>query len=115
MGHGPQGPVAMSPSAQARYIGPSRAPGIVCIVLGVLGVLLAFFVLILPYMLFLLGGGGDTDAFDEFATGFRVVAFVIFIVSAAVLTIGIVLTRRANRQRRARMQAVQGPPSVQAS
>ena len=113
--HGPQGPVPMLRAAQAWYRGPSRAPGIVGIVLGTLGVMLALVVLVLPYFGFILGGGGDTDAFGEMAAGFARVALGIFIVSAVVLTTGIVLTRRANRHRRAHWNGLQGLPPAQPS
>ena len=116
-GQGPQGPAPVPPPGQPQYAqpryaqprtpGPSKVPGVVAIVLGSLGILLALFVLILPYIGFILGGGGDTARFDEMAAGFAHVALVIFIVSLVVLTLGIVLTVRAGRRRRELFQAAQ--------
>lgn len=87
--------------APAPVRGPSPAPGIVCIVLGALGLILAALAGLIPGFLFLLGGGGNVDAFGDFASGFFTTAVVLLILGLAVLALGIVLTVRAVRRRRA--------------
>lgn len=96
---------------QVRYRAPSRAAGIMCTISGALGVLLAPVILIVPYMGWFLAGGGDPDApgsLYESVPVFGRAALGIFIVSAALLTVGIVLTVRANRCRCAWRQGLEG-------
>lgn len=89
---------------------PSMAPGILLIVAGSLGVLLATGIILIPGLLFLLGGGGNVDGFGDFASGFVITSVIVAVVSLAVLTTGIVLTVRAARRRRDLRHAAWGWP-----
>ena len=75
--------------------------GIALTVLGALNLLLALGIFILPYGLFLLGGGGDVDAFDEFAGRFVIVAIVVLVVALTMLAGGIAMLVARRRKRRA--------------
>ncbi|MGW7684739.1 hypothetical protein ACWGID_28620 [Kribbella sp. NPDC054772] len=50
----------------------------------------ALVVLILPFGLFILGGGGDTEAFSAMLRGFVTVSAVIAALGLATLTYGII-------------------------
>jgi hypothetical protein len=58
---------------------------------------IALVVLILPFGLFLLGGGGDGEAFSAMLKGFLIVAAVIGVLGLAVLTFGIVAVISSRR------------------
>lgn len=79
---------------------PSVVPGILLIIAGVLGLGVGLCILVIPMFLFLLGGGGNVDAFDDFASGFYTIGFVVAVVSVLVLIAGIVLTTVVARKRR---------------
>ena len=79
---------------------PSVVPGILLIIAGVLGLGVGVCILVIPMFLFLLGGGGNVDAFDDFASGFFITGFVVAVVSVLVLIAGIVLTTVVARKRR---------------
>ena len=79
---------------------PSVVPGILLIIAGVLGLGVGVCILVIPMFLFLLGGGGNVDAFDDFASGFFITGFVVAGVSVLVLIAGIVLTTVVARKRR---------------
>jgi len=79
---------------------PSVVPGILLIIAGVLGLGVGLCILVIPMFLFLLGGGGNVDAFDDFASGFYVTGFVVAGISVLVLIAGIVLTTVVARKRR---------------
>ncbi|MCI4011566.1 hypothetical protein [Brevibacterium sp. ZH18] len=89
---------------------PSVVPGILLMVAGVLGLLLAVGIIMIPGALFLLAGGGNVDAFDDFARGFVVTASIVGIVSLAMLITGIVLTVKVGRKRRRINVAAMGRP-----
>ena len=99
----PQPPYAAPhPPHDARQIQlPSPPPGIVCIILGSVGLALATFVALIPGALFLLGGGGNVDAFNDFASGFITTSVILFLLSIPVVVLGIVLTVRVTKRRRA--------------
>ena len=65
----PQFPMPQPPSSPPPRL-PSVVPGILLMVAGVLGMLLALGIIMIPGVLFLLGGGGNVDAFNDFASGF---------------------------------------------
>ena len=90
---------------------PSLVPGILLIFAGALGLALALIILITPMFLFLLGGGGNVDAFDDFAAGFTRVSFIVAAAALAILVLGIVLTVTAAKKRwRIRFAAMGWPP-----
>lgn len=89
---------------------PSVVPGILLMVAGALGVLLAIGIIMIPGVLFLLGGGGNVDAFDDFASGFVITALIVAAVSLAALVTGIVLTVRTAKKRRRLRHAAMGWP-----
>ena len=75
-------------------------PGILLIIAGVLGLGVGLCILVIPMLLFLIGGGGNVDAFDDFASGFYSTGFVVAVISVLVLIGGIVLTTVVARKRR---------------
>jgi hypothetical protein len=79
---------------------PSVVPGILLIIAGVLGLGVGLCILVIPMLLFLIGGGGNVDAFDDFASGFYSTGFVVAVISVLVLIGGIVLTTAVARKRR---------------
>ena len=79
---------------------PSVVPGILPIIAGVLGLGVGLCILVIPMLLFLIGGGGNVDAFDDFASGFYSTGFVVAVISVLVLIGGIVLTTAVARKRR---------------
>ena len=79
---------------------PSVVWGILLIIAGVLGLGVGLCILVIPMFLFLLGGGGNVDAFDDVASGFFITGFVVAVVSVLVLIAGIVLTTVVARKRR---------------
>ncbi|UVI36010.1 hypothetical protein [Brevibacterium spongiae] len=79
---------------------PSVVPGILLIVAGALGLGVAIVIAVVPMFLFLLGGGGNVDAFDDVASGFAITGLVVGVVSVLVLIAGIVLTTIVARKRR---------------
>ena len=79
---------------------PSVVPGILLIIAGVLGLGVGLCILVIPMLLFLIGGGGNVDAFDDFASGFYSTGFVVAVISVLVLIGGIVLTTVVARKRR---------------
>ena len=79
---------------------PSVVPGILLMIAGVLGLGVGLCSLVIPMFLFLLGGGGNVDAFDDFASGFYTTGFVVAVASVLVLIAGIVLTTVVARKRR---------------
>lgn len=48
----------------------------------------------LPYLLFIVGGGGDTASFDEFARSFRIPGAAIIVAGVIVLLSGVVYAAR---------------------
>lgn len=70
---------------------PSLVPGILLMVAGGLGMLLALGIILIPGVLFLFGGGGNVDAFDDFASGFTLTSHILGFASLAALVVGIVL------------------------
>ncbi|WP_231443851.1 hypothetical protein [Brevibacterium zhoupengii] len=87
---------------------PSVVPGILLMVAGVLGMLLALGIIMIPGVLFLLGGGGNVDAFDDFASGFILTSHILGFASLAALILGIVLTVITARKRRRIRSAAMG-------
>ena len=79
---------------------PSVVPGILLIIAGVLGLGVGLCIFVIPMFLFLLGGGGNVDAFDDVASGFFITGFVVAVISVLVLIAGIVLTTVVARKRR---------------
>ena len=79
---------------------PSVVPGILLIIAGVLGLGVGLCILVIPMLLFLIGGGGNVDAFDDFASGFYSTGFVVAVISVLVLIGGIVVTTVVARKRR---------------
>ncbi|SDR93233.1 hypothetical protein SAMN04489752_0616 [Brevibacterium siliguriense] len=79
---------------------PSVVPGILLIIAGALGLGVGLCILVIPLFLFLVGGGGNVDAFDDFAAGFYTTGLVVAVISVLVLIAGIVLTTVVARRRR---------------
>lgn len=79
---------------------PSVVAGILLIIAGVLGLGVGLCILVIPMALFLIGGGGNVDAFDDFASGFFTTGFIVAVISVLVLIAGIVLTTVVARRRR---------------
>lgn len=90
-------PVTTGAPHPARPRGPRRGLAIAAIVIGPLLIGLGLLVMASPYALFLLGGGGDTEAFGAFAAGFLVPGIVIAAIGVALLVLGIVGLVRARR------------------
>ena len=88
------------PPQGVRAKKPSVVPGILLIIAGVLGLGVGLCILVIPMFLFLLGGGGNVDAFDDFASGFYTTGFAVAVISVLVLIAGIVLTTVVARKRR---------------
>lgn len=82
-----------------RKRGPFIATGVVLLVLGLLGIAAAVLIFIMPFGLFLLGGGGNTEAFDDFAAGFRALAILVAGVSVLLAGGGITLIVVGSRRR----------------
>ena len=74
------------------------APGVTLLVLGLLGIAAAVLIFIMPFGLFLLGGGGNTEAFDDIAANFRLVASLVAGVSVLMAGGGIALIVVAGRR-----------------
>lgn len=106
-GPGQPGPVHQVPTGLKR---PSVVPWILLMVAGVLGLLLAIGIIMIPGVLFLLAGGGNVDTFDDFARGFVITASIVAILSLAMLITGIVLTVKVGRKRRRITAAAMGWP-----
>lgn len=87
---------------------PVPQPSVGTIVLGGFIVLAGAGILALPYLLFLVGGGGDTERFDDFARSFAVTAAVVVIVGLAVAALGII--RAVKTGQRLRDQGVSVVP-----
>lgn len=83
----------------SRKRGPFIATGVVLLVLGLLGIAAAVLIFIMPFGLFLLGGGGNTEAFDDFAAGFRALAALVAGASVLLAGAGITLTIVGIRRR----------------
>ena len=85
---------ATVPDVAARYLRrphprlPSVVPWILLIVAGALGMLLAIGIIMIPGVLFLLGGGGNVDAFNDFASGFILTSHIVGFASLAALITG---------------------------
>ncbi|MGO1291188.1 MAG: hypothetical protein ACTMH0_07815 [Brevibacterium linens] len=88
------------PPQGVRAKKPSVVPGILLIIAGVLGLGVGLCILVIPMFLFLLGGGGNVDAFDDVASGFYTTGFAVAVISVLVLIAGIVLTTVVARKRR---------------
>lgn len=103
----PAGPVPYSAGPVPHSAGPAQAPrrrpfiglGVTLLVLGVLGIGAAVLIFILPFGLFLLGGGGNTEAFDGFAAGFQITALVVAALSVCAIGGGITLLIIGSRRR----------------
>ncbi|MFF0344748.1 hypothetical protein [Kribbella sp. NPDC004875] len=80
----------VGPRQQPGASGARRRPGVAGVVAGIILLGVALVVLILPFGLFLLGGGGDSEAFSAMLRGFVIAAAVIGVLALAVLTFGIV-------------------------
>ncbi|WP_350278816.1 hypothetical protein [Kribbella sp. HUAS MG21] len=72
--------------------------GIKAVAAGAILFALAFAVLVLPYGLFILGGGGDTEAFADLQRGFAIASAVIAVLALAVLVSGTVTILTARRR-----------------
>ncbi|WP_135447312.1 hypothetical protein [Brevibacterium aurantiacum] len=103
----PQFPMPQPPSSPPPRV-PSVVPWILLMVAGVLGMLLALGIIMIPGVLFLLGGGGNVDAFDDFASGFILTSHILGFASLAALILGIVLTVITARKRRRIRDAAMG-------
>lgn len=77
---------------------PIPQPRVGTIVLGGFMVLAGAGILALPYLLFLLGGGGDTEKFDDFARSFALTAAVVIIAGLVVAVFGVVRAVKTGRQ-----------------
>lgn len=88
----PPPPVAPPPPVVATTsAGQGRIGGILG---GGLVVALGIGMMILPYLLFLVGGGGDTAAFGEFARSFLIPGLVVVVAGIALLVTGVVRSTR---------------------
>lgn len=72
------------------------------------GILLALGIIMIPGVLFLLGGGGNVDAFDDFAFGFILTSYNLGFASLAKLVLGIVRTVVTAKKRRRLRHAAMG-------
>ncbi|WP_029088982.1 hypothetical protein [Brevibacterium album] len=80
---------------------PSLVFGVVCLVAGALILAAGLLVLVTPMLLFLMGGGGNVEAFEEFARPVYTTGALISLPGLAVLAAGVVLVvirRRARRR-----------------
>jgi hypothetical protein len=91
-GHYPAGPPIV-PATNHR-----ERRGIKAVAAGAILFALAFAVLVLPYGLFILGGGGDTEAFADLQRGFAIASAVIAVLALAVLVSGTVTILTARRR-----------------
>lgn len=79
--------------------------GIALVVLGALNLLLALLIFAMPMGLFILGGGGNTDAFGELTARFALFALVALVPGILMLVSGIVMLVVRRRKRRAALQS----------
>lgn len=73
-----------------RRMHPLRIWGIVAVVLGVLLGLAGCVIMAIPYGLFILGGGGNVDAFRDFAASFTAPGMIALVIGFVLLVLGIV-------------------------
>lgn len=73
--------------------------GRAAIVAGVILLAVALVVLVLPFGLFILGGGGDTEKFGEMLRGFLIASAVFGLLGLGVLTFGVVAAVVSRRHR----------------
>ncbi|WP_143741435.1 hypothetical protein [Paramicrobacterium agarici] len=83
----PYAPRVRQPSPRMH---PLRICGIVATVLGFFTAVMGGIIVVLPYGLFLLGGGGNVDAFYGFADSFKAPGLTVFAIGAVLLVLGIV-------------------------
>lgn len=69
---------------------PLRVWGIVAVVLSVPLGLAGCFIMVIPYGLFIVGGGGNVDAFGEFAASFVAPGMTILVIGFLLLVLGII-------------------------
>jgi ABC-type Na+ efflux pump permease subunit len=87
----------VGPRQQSGVSDARRRGGVAGVVAGVVLLGVALLVLILPFGLFLLGGGGDGDRFSEILKGFLIAAAVIAALGVAALTFGIAAVSSSRR------------------
>lgn len=73
--------------------------GIAAIVAGVILLAVALVVLVLPFGLFILGGGGDTEKFGEMQDRFLIASAVLGLLGLGVLTFGVIAAMVSRRHR----------------
>lgn len=88
------------PTTSGHLAGPRsrRQIGITSLVVGGVLLALAFVIMVMPYGLFLLGGGGDTESFGDLVRGFLVTGSVVGAIGLVPLLAGIVVTLAADRR-----------------
>ncbi|WP_218897573.1 DUF4064 domain-containing protein [Nocardiopsis aegyptia] len=91
-------------SAPARPIPPKRpsnALGVLSIVFGILAGFAGVVIVILPYLLFVLGGGGNAEGFDDFARAFGYTGGAVVFAGLLLFVFGIVrtITRKGARRK----------------
>ncbi len=97
-------PHPYAPSAPARPIPPKRpsnALGVLSIVFGILAGFVGVVIVILPYLLFVLGGGGNAEGFDDFARAFGYTGGAVVFAGLLLFVFGIVrtITRKGARRK----------------
>ncbi|WP_306371306.1 hypothetical protein [Nocardiopsis sp. CC223A] len=98
------------PAQQARPKRPSTVAGVLLIWSGIIAGLLGLLIVVLPYMLFVLGGGGDATGFDDFARAFLYTGCVVAFLGLLMFVFGIVRTVSRRRARREWDRTYYGTP-----
>ncbi|NIK54299.1 hypothetical protein [Kribbella shirazensis] len=109
-GHYPAGPIA--PGQQHPYgaqqnhfqpgipvTPPRKRRGSTAVAAGVILLAVALVVLVLPFGLFILGGGGDTEKFGEMQNRFMIASAAFALLGLAVLTFGVAAAVASRRHR----------------
>ncbi|WP_427892843.1 hypothetical protein ACQHIV_08065 [Kribbella sp. GL6] len=86
------------PNPSPTPSGQPRRTGMTSLVVGGVVLALAFVIMVMPYGLFVLGGGGDTESFGELVRGFLVTGSVVGAIGLVPLLAGIVMTIAADRR-----------------
>lgn len=99
-----------APAQQIRPKRPSTVAGVLLIWSGIITGFLGLLVVVLPYMLFALGGGGDTTGFDDFARAFLYTGCGVMLLALLMFVLGIVRTVSRRRARREWDRTYYGTP-----
>lgn len=75
---------------------PLKRVGIVGLAVGGALLVLTVLIMVMPYGLFILGGGGDTQEFNKMADGFFTAGCVVGVPGLAALVLGIIAISKAS-------------------